>query len=153
LVKSSVSKLFKKIFLPPLLGLLAVEAGLVFYMVILNVIEPIIDPTLQALQLAVLFSSIMVVPPFLTFFIVHCLAAILERILNQEWGFAWWGVGLMAGTTSGVIDYLNLTSSVPTGPLWPLLVMDCFVSGCLGLVTGTLQRWRFSRRLMINSQE
>jgi len=144
--KVAVLKLFKKIFLPPLLGLLAGEAGLVFYLVILNVIEPIIDPSPQALLLAVLFASIMVVPPFLTFFMVHCLAVVLERILNQEWGLAWWGVGVMVGITSGVIHYLDLTASVPTGRLWPLLVMDCFVGGCLGLVAGTAQWWMYSKR-------
>jgi len=145
-VKSTVSNLIKKIFLPPLMGLMAGEGGLVLYLVILNGIEPIIDPGPQALLLAALFASIVVLPPFLTFFMIHCFVVVLERILNQEWRLAWLGVGVMVGITSGVIHYLDLTASIPVERLWPLLVMDCFVGGCIGLGAGTAQWWMFSKR-------
>ena len=141
--KRTITKLLKKIFLPPLLALLVGEVGLVFYLVILNVTEPIIDPSWGALLSAALFASIVVVPSFTTFFLIHCLAVILERILNQEWGKAWWGVGMMVGITSGVIHYLDLTASLPDGRLWPLLVMNGLVGLMLGLVTGAVQ-WKIN---------
>jgi hypothetical protein len=143
--KRTLLRLIKKIFLPPLLGLLAGEFALVFYLMILNVIDPLIESGLQALLLAALFASIVVLPIFPVFFMVHYLAVVLERILNREWGFAWLGWGVIVGINSGLIHFLDLTGSFPAGRHWLVLVAHYVVGGWLGLVTGAAQWWLYSR--------